>query len=454
MVQVIQGNPRQSAGEMIGGAIGQGLGGGFQSGMNLGISSRLNQMLQEKETAIKRQEQMRQGTALAKALGKPDLGEMFGNLGPDLSQLVVKEFGVDNLSNAMMQMAGIGGGQGQVPNPAQSMQQPQQMPQEQTFRGAPYQMPGQDQQPQGMSSNQENVQPSEKKQASDQEMQDLIKKAAPKDRAALIKQYNEQKKMGLSQEKFDYEKEKDIKKEGLEDKKHIDSQFRPSINRMAEKAEEAEKNLPGIRLAITTNERGKTSPATWDAFVQSSDNPFLKNFKSENAQILEAQAPLFIASFKDKMGGVLTDAKINLIAQKTIGVGKDKNVNRLLAYMGYYDTRLDQLKDTFSKQIVRENDGYAPKDFDQKIKEKMHPYQKMIDKDITDLYNGKIPKSDISKEAAYSPPQAQSKVPAAPKIGTPLDLSRDEKLIDMILDEANGDPKRAEEIAQEKGYTW
>lgn len=189
------------------------------------------------------------------------------------------------------------------------------------------------------------------------------------------------------------------------EKREIDTlkgkRFEKPISNILTHAEDAEKLIPNFEVAIAQNEKMKTSPATWDAMVTSMADqyPWLSNFKSSNAQILEAQTPAFIADFKGKMGGVLTDAKINLISKKVAGVGKNKDANRLILHLGYLDKKLDIARAEKANEIIRENDDMVPSDFDIRLKSAMYPIQKDISEDISALLSGKRPTSDFSKSS-------------------------------------------------------
>lgn len=189
------------------------------------------------------------------------------------------------------------------------------------------------------------------------------------------------------------------------EKREIDTlkgkRFEKPISNILTHADEAEKLIPNFEVAIAQNEKMKTSPATWDAMVTSMSDqyPWLSNFKSSNAQILEAQTPAFIADFKGKMGGVLTNAKINLISKKVAGVGKNKDANRLILHLGYLDKKLDIARAEKANEIIRENNDIVPSDFDVKLKAAMYPIQKEISNDISLLLAGKRPSSEISRSS-------------------------------------------------------
>jgi hypothetical protein len=174
--------------------------------------------------------------------------------------------------------------------------------------------------------------------------------------------------------------------------------FEPAIKNINENAEKAKKLIIPTEVAIANNEKYTTGEKYWDAIVGLTDNKFLNLLKSQTGQQLEAYAPIAVSSFSDKMGGVLSVRKINLIEKKAVSPNKDKETNRLFLYMDLYDRKLDLLKQQFTDDLLNENKyGLASKDFNRELDKRMKPYQKQIDKDIGLLLDGKKPKSNLSQ---------------------------------------------------------
>ena len=165
-----------------------------------------------------------------------------------------------------------------------------------------------------------------------------------------------------------------------------------------ETGQKAQKLVLPTEAAIINNEKYETGERYWDAAVDLADNKFVSLLKSNTGQQLEAYTPIAVASFSDKMSGVLSVKKINLIEKKAVSPVKDKETNRLFLYMDYYDRKLDMLKDQFTREIINESKyGLAPTDLDEKIRKKMLPYQEQIDRDVGRLLNGKKPVEKISE---------------------------------------------------------
>jgi hypothetical protein len=174
--------------------------------------------------------------------------------------------------------------------------------------------------------------------------------------------------------------------------------FNPSIEYYNKKAIESESVIPNLEAAIINNEKYTGSEKLWDTAIDSLNSPFLNQFKSKTSQELEAIAPVALAGFSSKMGGVLTAARQRLLERKIAGTGKDKDANRMLLYVDYFDKKLDVIRSQLTNEIIGENKyGLPPSNFQEVLKEREKPYQKMINEDIGRLLDNKKPISPMSK---------------------------------------------------------
>lgn len=184
--------------------------------------------------------------------------------------------------------------------------------------------------------------------------------------------------------------------------------FEPAVEHYQKKAFESEQAIPLLETAIFNNEAYSKPEKYWDTALDTVNSPFLNQFKSKTGQELEAIVPVSVASFGAKMSGVLSNQKINLISKKAVGLGKDKNANRMMLYLDLYDRNLDKLRAQFTNDIIKENKyGLPPADFQDKLNAKLKPYQEMINKDITRLLNDKKPDQTISQLGINSQVQEQ-----------------------------------------------
>jgi len=209
MVHFFQQQPDKSSWSHIAEALGTGLGGGFEEGM----SSQIQKMLEQKK-------QVTQGEAIAnfletrdpRALSKlpPNLQAAFAN---DLIQRPQKEAQKAAYAQGLNTLYGSGVDQFGQPGFGgnQPMQQaPQQVPQMQAAPGTQFpdqaqqMQPQQPQQlsPQQAQQGQQPIKPPKitAKQRQEQFMK-VIQDAAPEDRRELLKQFNEERKLGLEANK-------------------------------------------------------------------------------------------------------------------------------------------------------------------------------------------------------------------------------------------------------------
>lgn len=194
----------------------------------------------------------------------------------------------------------------------------------------------------------------------------------------------------------------------------INERFTPQIKLYAENALNSQKLLPITEATIVNNELYNPSSKNWDTVIDSLPTSFLNQFKTAKGQQLEAYTPIGISSFSQKMGGILTNQKINLISKKAVGLGKDKSANRLFLYMDYFDRKLDVLRNQETQNILNNSKDYlAPADFDIQLNDRMKPYQEMIDKDISRLLKGHKPNSPISNLAIQSGMTTFDELPSA-----------------------------------------
>lgn len=226
----------------------------------------------------------------------------------------------------------------------------------------------------------------------------------------------------MAQQKLDFLKEQaaskitsEDQKQQLDNQKSISKRFEPQIESYGKSSLDAQKVLPNTEVAIVTNELYDPKDQPWDTLIDALPGSFLNQFKSLKGQQLEAYIPIAMASFGQKMGGILTNQKMNLIQKKAIGLGKDKNANRTFLYLDYFDRKLDVLRNEEAQKILSENKPYylAPADFDAQLNGRMKPYQEMINKDIDRLLNNEKPNSPMSKLGIQNNQQTFQKLPDA-----------------------------------------
>lgn len=179
---------------------------------------------------------------------------------------------------------------------------------------------------------------------------------------------------------------------------NLAEQYKKPIAEIRDHALSQEKLIPITEASILNNERYEQSQKLWDSVITSVNSPFLDQFKSKTGQELEAYVPLAVQSYGQKLGGQLTNAKMNLISKKAVGLGKDKNANRLLLYMDLADRKLDiKTAEETNKILANSPTGLAPRDFDEQLRKAMTPYRKMVSEDITRLLDDQQPQSEMMR---------------------------------------------------------
>ena len=205
--------------------------------------------------------------------------------------------------------------------------------------------------------------------------------------------------------------------------------FEPEIKHLAEQSIADRDTIPVLETAIINNEEYSTPEKVWDSFLDLGGSMWAP-LKSKKGQELEAITPISMASFGQKMGGVLTNRKIELISKKAVGLGKDKNANRLFLYMDYANKKLNELRNQVSNEIIANSEyGLAPADYDKQMRDAMQPFQKMINNDIDLLLKDQKPRSPILQPNVrnqFFESAPEGKVPVVSPQGAPGYLSVEE----------------------------
>jgi len=219
------------------------LGEGIQAGLSARLQTHLEEQREQKKAQRAKELWKPQAKALAKMQGKPELGQFYEEMGPDLTGFVLKEYGSDYLANAL---SGQFGGQesspqgqfqqGQFPEdigPQQMMMQPEgvlasrhpelmqtppgalNVPQESMTTRQPQQQVPQNQ-IQGEKLQQLPKQAPRKalKDLTLQEFAEMHRNAPKSQQEKLMRQYNEERKIALGERK-----EERRTQERIEDKK-------------------------------------------------------------------------------------------------------------------------------------------------------------------------------------------------------------------------------------------
>lgn len=107
-------------------------------------------------------------------------------------------------------------------------------------------------------------------------------------------------------------------------------------------------------------------------------------FQSSDAAKLESNIAEQIASKKNKLGGILTTAKLNLLLNKMVTSAKSEEANRYIIEYNMLENDLTIAQNDIANEIIEENDGHRPANFAGKVNQRM---QMLYADRAEDLYN-------------------------------------------------------------------
>ena len=191
--------------------------------------------------------------------------------------------------------------------------------------------------------------------------------------------------------------------------KNQSKRLEPLEKEISEAGEGAKRLLPATEIAIMNNEKYTPTERILDQAIEASGSKFFKLFKSVKGQQLLAYTPFAIQALAEKMGGVLSVKKLNILEQKAAAPDKSKETNRLFLYLDLFDRKLDVMRQKLTNDLIKKNKyGLIPIDLNEEIDKKIKPFQKMIDRDIQLLIDGKKPKSPMSSLATTENKRARA----------------------------------------------
>jgi len=212
-------------------------------------------------------------------------------------------------------------------------------------------------------------------------------------------------------------------KEKLEVHK-LSSDIAKKIN---EEGESSKKRIRAFNTMEKNIESGKIDPRNFKNFLAntlagSTLEGLLRNPESE-----EFKAATFntYEGLKNVFGTRLSDADLKLASTKVPDITKTSEANKkIINFLKFFD-QMNVEKQKISDEVMKENNGYRPIDFDQQVRER-----------LDSKFGDEAEK--VTKEAAMSESKGK--------------LSSDDAFI--FLQQANGDRKEAERLAREAGYEF
>lgn len=200
-----------------------------------------------------------------------------------------------------------------------------------------------------------------------------------------------------------------------------------TAKKINEEGESSKKRIRAFNTMEKNIESGKIDPRNFKNFLANSlagstlegllRNPESEEFKAASFNTYEG--------LKNVFGTRLSDADLKLASTKVPDITKTPEANKkIISFLKFFD-QMNVEKQKISDEVVKENNGYRPIDFDQQVRER-------LDSKFGDEAER------VTKEAAQSESNGK--------------LSADDAL--KFLQQANGDRKEAERLAREAGYEF
>ena len=153
----------------------------------------------------------------------------------------------------------------------------------------------------------------------------------------------------------------------LEEKKHIHGESKKYYENLMDNVKEAE--AANRSLERQKNLVGKVG--FWDR-IATIFNPKVQTLlQSKDAAALESNIAEQIASKKNKLGGILTTAKLNLLLSKMVTSAKTEEANRYIIDYNMLENDITIAEGEIANEIIRENKGYRPPGFQAEVNKRL-----------------------------------------------------------------------------------
>lgn len=155
-----------------------------------------------------------------------------------------------------------------------------------------------------------------------------------------------------------------------------------------EEAQRARNQLQSFDTIEEALEKHKTGSLTFENFFKKYfKGTFLENLAlSKEGALIEAQIPTMVEGAKSLFGGVLSDSDIAIMLGKTVDLGKDNASNKAIIGFGRMIAESKVAKERIANQVLKENKGFAPINFEQEVQERFEKkYGNKIKKDFDKL---------------------------------------------------------------------
>lgn len=321
--QLLPENP--SFGAQLGRALGGGIGEGLQNGL-----AQFHSQKQNKE----------QGKALAQAIGKPELGDLFAQVGPEYGKILLKEIGAENLADSIAKIQGIQEPKNQknlssVSSPLQMNVTEKITPNETTI------------------SEKELIQPPQKSR--EEIFKEEYKNAPSSQKKELLRAYQEQNK---------FEEEK--RKTGLKDTQKIRQEY-------ATEAKSAHKALESKDRMLKLIEKGDLS----NPLVAGVANFLPKGFRESllTNDSLAYESALFdeFGVLKGMFPGQIRTAEITLLEPKLASLFKNDEAKKQILKQGMEASRVALIKGKKAAEVEKEMPWLTTNAFEEEVNRRAQP---------------------------------------------------------------------------------
>lgn len=284
------------------------------TGVGQGLQQKLSNFHQQKQSQA-------QGTALAQGIGKPELAQLFSQLGPDLSKIILQEFGAENLASNLEKIYGI--------NTESS--------------------------PNGRENVEEIIEKDIPERPKEQEFLEIYSRASPKEKPQLLKAYKEEKKFKEEQ-----------RKTGLKDTAKI-------RHEIATEGKAAHKSIESKERLIKLIEKGNLDNPLVVAVASFLPKGFRESLLSNDS--LQYEAGLFdeFGVLKGMFPGSIRTAEINLLEPKLASLYKNDEAKKQILEAGINASKIAIIRYKKAAEIEREMPYLSVLEFENELEKRAKP---------------------------------------------------------------------------------
>lgn len=188
------------------------------------------------------------------------------------------------------------------------------------------------------------------------------------------KQVNEDKKIAIQQQQFELEQTKFAHQAN----KEMETDWRKQYD----VAKDSLNAVDDMRISLGS---GNVGPHKIRSLMAASKNPIISGLANPESQAFVASGVKLIGNLKENFGGVLTDAKLGIIANKLAGVSRLPEANEKLLDMAETSLMPKKLRYEEMLKLKKENNGVLPLGADWIVEERIQPKLRELDARINGI---------------------------------------------------------------------